>query len=149
MLQRGTSFASNTQKCDQMISSASVFMLSWHDCQVNLHSNLQRLHRNLCKYHNLVVTLCRCFKYCLVLDCVWQLCIHKIPRFLTRQKLNILQVDMRDLLNTSVLSRSGSDLEPPSTFLGGCTVSQLPSCKSLIAIFLVYCSCKDLSWVLM
>jgi X breakpoint 2-interacting protein len=34
---------------------------------------------------------------------------------------------MRDLLNTSVLSRSGSDLEPPSTFLGGCTdVFDLP-----------------------
>jgi hypothetical protein len=38
---------------------------------------------------------------------------------------------MRDLLNTSVLSRSGSDLEPPSTFLGGCTVSQTPFLQEL------------------
>ncbi|CAM6047426.1 unnamed protein product [Sphagnum compactum] len=37
-----------------------------------------------------------------------------------RALLRSMQVEMRDLLNTSVLSRSGSDLEPPSTFLGGC-----------------------------
>ncbi|CAM6022465.1 unnamed protein product, partial [Sphagnum balticum] len=44
-----------------------------------------------------------------------------------RALLRSMQVDMRDLLNTSVLSRSGSDLEPPSTFLGGCTdVFDLP-----------------------
>ncbi|CAM6075501.1 unnamed protein product [Sphagnum tenellum] len=44
-----------------------------------------------------------------------------------RALLRSMQVEMRDLLNTSVLSRSGSDLEPPSTFLGGCTdVFDLP-----------------------
>ncbi|CAK9229094.1 unnamed protein product [Sphagnum troendelagicum] len=44
-----------------------------------------------------------------------------------RALLRSMQVEMRDLLNTSVLSRSGSDLEPTSTFLGGCTdVFDLP-----------------------
>jgi hypothetical protein len=38
---------------------------------------------------------------------------------------------MRDLLNTSILSRSGSDLEPQSTFVGGSTVSQTPFLQEL------------------